>query len=370
MEKSAPDNASAKPKRRPFDASQGAPEQGRTRHKRPRRLSRKLPDKLIVPQEAELFHVYPDQAGMRLDQFLKMRLHWRSRTKVQELIETREVTSVGIRLDCSYRTKLGEEIRLPLPPPPEAAYRIAEIPLEILYEDDLLIILNKPPHLVVHPAGRHRYDTLINALHLRYRDLHDPKMDIIPRLAHRIDRETSGVLIAYKMRRHDRHSPLVFERTKVVKEYLTIAEGVVEQDSAVIDLPIGRQPDTPHDQAQVTVHPGGQASRTGYQVLERFRDFSLLQCRLFTGRMHQIRVHLQAIGHPVVCDKRYGRRAELRRSDLGPLAPGEEDRVLLDRQALHAWRIRFNHPVTGSPMAIEAPLPPDMQRLLEALRAK
>jgi 23S rRNA pseudouridine1911/1915/1917 synthase len=353
MDKSASDNASRQSKCR----------------KGPRRKTRKPPDKLIVPQEAELFHVYPDQAGMRLDQFLKMRLHWRSRTKVQELIEEREITSGGARLDCSYRVKLAEEIRLPLPPPPEAAFRIAEIPLEVLYEDDLLIILNKPPHLVVHPAGRHRYDTLINALHLRYRDLDDAKKDIIPRLAHRIDRETSGVLIAYKMRRHDRASPMVFERTKVVKEYLTLAEGVMEDDSGVIDLPIGRQPNTPHDQAQVTVHAGGQASRTGYTVLERFRHFTLLRCRLFTGRMHQIRVHLQAIGHPVVCDKKYGLRAELRRSDLGPLPPDEEDVVLLDRQALHAHQLTFKHPVNGSPMFIEAPLPPDMQRVLEALRA-
>jgi 23S rRNA pseudouridine1911/1915/1917 synthase len=352
MEKSSPDHASAEPKRR----------------KGPRRITRKPPDKLIVPQEAELFHVYPDQAGMRLDRFLKMRLHWRSRTKVQELIEEREITASGVRLDCSYRVKLAEEIRLPLPPPPEAAYRIAEIPLEVLYEDDLLIILNKPPHLVVHPAGRHRYDTLINALHLRYRDLDDAKKDIIPRLAHRIDRETSGVLIAYKMRRHDRASPMVFERTKVVKEYLTIAEGVVEQDSGVIDLPIGRQPNTPHDQAQVTVHAGGQPSRTGYQVLERFRHFTLLRCRLFTGRMHQIRVHLQAIGHPVVCDKKYGLRAELRRSDLGPLPPGEQDRVLLNRQALHAHQISFNHPITGKAFVVQAPLPSDMEQALLALR--
>jgi 23S rRNA pseudouridine1911/1915/1917 synthase len=353
MEKSAPDNAPAHPKRR----------------KRPGRLTRKPPDKLIVPQEAEIFHVYSDQAGMRLDQFLKMRLHWRSRTKAQELIETREITAGGVRLDCSYRVKLGEQVRLPLPPPPEAAYRIAEIPLEILYEDDLLIILNKPPNLVVHPAGKHRYDTLINALHLRYRNLLDPKQDIVPRLAHRIDRETSGVLIAYKMRRLDRGSPLVFERAKVVKEYLAIAEGVVEQDSALIDLPIGRQPNTPPDQAQVTVYAGGQPSRTGYQVIERFRHFTLLRCRLFTGRMHQIRVHLQAIGHPVVCDKKYGLRAELRRSDLGPLAPGEEDLTLLSRQALHAHQIRFNHPANGRAMDIIAPLPPDLQRLLEALRA-
>jgi 23S rRNA pseudouridine1911/1915/1917 synthase len=365
MEKSARDNASVQPKGR----------KGPRRLARRGGLTRKPPDRLIVPQEAELFHVYPDQAGMRLDQFLKKRLHWRSRTKVQELIAGREITAGlpagrhgGVRLDCSYRVKLGEEIRLPLPPPPEAAYRIAEIPLEVLYEDDLLIILNKPPDLVVHPAGRHRYDTLINALHLRYRNLHDPKKDIIPRLAHRIDRETSGVLIAYKMRRHDRASPLVFERTNVIKEYLTIAEGVVKQDSGVIDLPIGRQPDTPHDQAQVTVHPGGQPSRTGYQVLERFRGFTLLRCRLFTGRMHQIRVHLQAIGHPVVCDKKYGLRAELRRSDLGPLPPGEQDRVLLNRQALHAHQISFNHPITGKAFVVQAPLPSDMEQALLALR--
>jgi 23S rRNA pseudouridine1911/1915/1917 synthase len=367
MKKPARENASAEPTPRT--------EQGRRGRKRPRRIARTPPDKLIVPQEAEFFRVHPDQAGMRLDQFLKMRLHWRSRTKVQELIAEREVTArtpggspVGLRLDCSYRVKLGEEIRLPLPPPPEAAYRIAEIPVEILYEDDLLIVLNKPPDLVVHPAGRHRYDTLINALHLRYRNLHDPKQDIIPRLAHRIDRETSGALIAYKMRRHERASPMVFERTHVAKEYLAIAEGVLEQDSGVIDLPIARQPDIPRDQAQVIVHPRGQASRTGYQVLERFRGFTFLQCRLFTGRMHQIRVHLQAIGHPVLCDKRYGLRAELLRSDLGPLSPGEEDRVLLSRQALHAWRIRFNHPVGGSPVAVEAPLPPDMRTVLDALR--
>ena len=369
MEKSAPDNASVKPKRRPFDAAQAGPEHSSKRRKRPRRVTRKPPDKLIVPQEAEVFHVYPDQAGMRLDQFLKMRLHWRSRTKVQELIESArsppaESASIARTASSSARKSAcrSRRRRRPRTASPKSRWRSST-------RTTCSSSSTSRRDLVVHPAGRHRYDTLINALHLRYRDLNDPKKDIIPRLAHRIDRETSGVLIAYKMRRHDRASPLVFERTKVVKEYLTIAEGVVEQDSGVIDLPIGRQPDTPRDQAQVTVHPGGQPSRTGYQVLERFRGFTFLRCRLFTGRMHQIRVHLQAIGHPVVCDKRYGLRAELRRSDLGPIPPGEEDRVLLSRQALHAHRIRFNHPVTGSPVAIEAPLPPDMQGLLEALRA-
>lgn len=336
---------------------------------KPKHPPKKLPDKLIVPQSAETFYVYPDQSGMRLDQFLKFRLKWRSRTKVQELIEQREVTSHGVRLDCSYRTKVGETICLPLPPPPEDAFRIHEIPLEILHEDDLLIILNKPPDLVVHPAGKHKYDTLINALHLRYRNLEDPKKDILPKLAHRIDRETSGVLIAYKMRRHDRKAPLVFERTDVRKEYVAIAEGVLPEDSGVIDLPLSREAETaPNMMGLMRVLPGGQTAKTGFEVLERFAGFTFVRCRLYTGRMHQIRVHLKAIGHPILCDKLYGTRRELRLSDLRPLKKGEEDILLLDRQALHAQRIRFTHPSTGQNMAFEADVPADMRRALEHLR--
>ena len=346
------------------------PSSRRRRGKPPIRPSRKPPDKLIVPPAAETFYVYPDQAGKRLDQFLKFRLRWRSRTKVQELIEEREVTAGGARLDRSYRVKAGEEIRLPLPAPPPDAFRIHEIPLEILYEDDLLIIVNKPPDLVVHPAGKHKYDTLINALHLRYRNLKDPEKDVIPKLAHRIDRETSGVLIAYKMRRHERKSPVVFERTDAQKEYLAIAEGAMEKDAGVIDLPIGREPDDGRNTALCIVTAAGRPAQTGYEVIERFDSFTFLRCRLFTGRMHQIRVHLKAIGHPIVCDKSYGVRTELRRSDLRPVAQGEEDAVLLARQALHAHRITFSHPTAGKVMTIEAPLPEDMRRALEALRGK
>lgn len=326
------------------------------------------PDKLIVPQDSETFLVYPDQAGQRLDQFLKFRLKWRSRAKVQQLIAEREVTVAGLRVDRSYRVKDGDQVRLPLPPPPEAAFRIAEIPLEILFEDDQLVVLNKQPNIVVHPAGGHRYDTLINALHLRYRNLGDHTQDIVPKLAHRIDRETSGVLVVVKTGRHQRGSPLVFEKSDVRKEYLTIAEGVIEQDSGDINVPLARQFAEGLDRGMMIDRADGLICRTGFEVLERFEKFTFVRCRLYTGRMHQIRAHLKAIGHPVACDKNYGLRSELRLSEIRPLRPGEEDAVLLDRQALHAWRITFDHPTTRQPITIEAPLPADMQRTLEALR--
>ncbi|MDK1032230.1 MAG: RluA family pseudouridine synthase [Planctomycetia bacterium] len=345
-----------------------------------------------MPPEAETFIVHRAQAGMRLDQFLKDKLKWRSRTKVQELIETREITANGVRVDRSYRVKPGEEIRIPLAPPPEEAFRIAEIPLGILYEEDLLGVMNKQPHIVVHPTGPHRYDTLINALHLRYRNLDDPKKDIIPKLAHRIDRETSGVLVVCKTGRHERGVPLVFERSDVRKEYLALAEGVVESDSGMIDLPLGREPGKDSNtlsrsargattpigtlrakQAEFVlrfVTPDGAPARTGYEVAERFNSFTLVRARLFTGRQHQIRVHLQALGHPVVCDKFYGIREEFHLSDARQLRPDEDDVLLLDRQALHSWRVTFPHPTTGKQITVEAPLPDDMRRTLELLRGK
>jgi len=136
----------------------------------------------------------------------------------------------------------------------------------------------------------------------------------------------------------------------------------------MIDLPLDREPHENPNLALMVVTPGGPEARTAYRVLERFKAFTLVRCRLYTGRMHQIRAHLKALGHPIVCDKLYGRRTELRLSDLRPVHQGEEDTLLLDRQALHAQRIEFEHPQTNNAMIIEAPLPDDFQRTLDALR--
>jgi len=341
----------------------GGGRRGRREWPRPR-----PPDKLIVPQEAETFIVHPNQAGMRLDQFLRVKMRYRSRARIQQMIRERAITADGKRVDQAYRLKAFEEVRIPLPPPPEEASRIDRIPLDVIYEDESLIVVNKQPNIVVHPSGRHLYDTLINALHLRYRNLEDPEKDIVPKLAHRVDRETSGVLVAVKTRRHERGAPLAFENLDVVKEYLALAEGVVADDAFEIDRPLCKEPGKNPNLALMIVHPEGQQARTGVTVVERFRGFTLLRCRLFTGRQHQIRVHLRSIGHPVVCDKLYGLRKALRLSDLRPLRDGEEDRLLLDRQALHSWRISFTDPGTDEPVAFEAPLPADMSRTLEVLR--
>jgi len=311
---------------------------------------------------------HPGDSGTRLDRFLKMKLKWRSRTKVQELIRNKEITVAGARVDAAYRLKPGDEVRLPLPPPPEDAYRIAEIPLDILYEDDLLVILNKQPNIIVHPVGPHRYNTIINALHLKYRNLEDDKKDIHPKLAHRIDRETSGVLVAYKSRRYDRSAPIAFENMDVTKEYLAIVEGRMKQESGTIALPIGSKPGMERYSSHRMVTADGAHALTEYKVIERFDAFTFLSLRIHTGRQHQIRVHLQSQGHPVVCDKRYGLRKELRLSDVRKLKSGEEDALLLDRQALHSCRITFPHPTTNKPLIVEAPLPEDMKQALSAMR--
>ncbi len=341
---------------------------GRSGGSRPEWPKPKPPDKLIVPQEAEVFIVHPNQDGMRLDRFLTVKIRYRSRNRIQRLIADRQVTADGKEVGRAYRVKAFEKVRVPLPPPPESAFRIDEIPLHILYEDDLLIVLNKQPNIVVHPSGSHLYDTLINALHLRYRDLDDEEKDIIPKLAHRVDRETSGVLVGVKTRRHERGSPLVFENVDVEKEYLALAEGRIEEEAFEVAKPICKEPGKNPNTALMVVHPDGLDARTDFEVVERFDAATLVRCRLHTGRQHQIRVHLQSVGHPILCDKLYGLRETLRLSEVRPLKENEEDALLLDRQALHSCRLSFPHPATGERVPFEAPLPDDMQRTLEALR--
>ena len=347
--------------------SKGKPSDTR-RRSRPDWAKPQPPDKLILPQSEEVFIVHPNQDGMRLDNFLKMRIKYRSRNQIQQIIRERGVTIEGKPADRASKVRSEQRVHMALPPPPPEAFEIDKIPLEILYEDDLLVVLNKQPNIVVHPSGGHMFDTVINALHLRYRDLEDESKDVIPKLAHRIDRETSGVLVAVKTGRHERGSPLVFENTDIVKEYFAIAEGVIEKDAFDVDYSICKDPALNPNLAPMIVHPDGLEARTGVTVLERFREFTYVRCRLYTGRQHQIRCHLKAVGHPIICDTIYGVREELRLSGIRPTREGEEDALLIDRQALHSCRLTFPHPETGDELTIRAPLPADMQRTLDALR--
>ena len=325
------------------------------------------PDHLITHQEEVCLPVRADMAGMRLDMFLKARLSWRSRASVHRLLAQRDVRVSGARRKASYRLKQGELVVVPCPPPEEDPAAMADIELNALHEDEDLVVLNKQPHVVVHPAGQHRYTTLINALHLRYRRPGDPEKDIQPKLGHRLDRETSGVLVVCKSELARRSVSRQFEKGLVAKEYLALAEGEPSTDEGMIDAPLGAAPEGEHAMKRA-VRPDGRTARTEYAVAERLGRISLVRVRLLTGRSHQIRVHLMHIGHPILCDKFYGVRETLRLSDLRPLGPGQEDPVLLDRQALHSWRMTIEHPGDRRPVTYEAPLPEDMASVLEAAR--
>jgi 23S rRNA pseudouridine1911/1915/1917 synthase len=286
---------------------------------------------------------------------------------------------------------------------------MARIPYEIIYEDEQMFVVSKPPHLIVHPTGGYRYTTLLNALHLRFKGT-----DVFPRLVNRIDKETSGLVICGKDADITGKLGKALEAKEVVKEYLALVEGVVAVNHQMIDLPIGQDTRAAVSMLRHIDMQHGQPSRTEVWVSERFNRFTLVRCRLHTGRMHQIRVHMKAIGHPLVCDHHYGIRDELRESDLveppppptriespygfrdgdsdadvsdriravdtqkrheyealarGERVPrGEGDALLLGRCALHSHYLKFRHPLTQQETELTAPLPPDIQGTVERLR--
>ena len=218
--------------------------------------------------------------------------------------------------------------------------------LDVLFEDDSLIVVNKPPGMVVHPTYRNTLGTLLNGLLWRVRG----REGILPSIVTRLDKNTSGlVLVALTPDVHARVQR-ASEAGRVKKEYLAIVRGTPHPASGAITLPLARSPE---DRRLVIVTLAGQASETRYEVLESFRRpaYSLVRCELVTGRTHQIRVHFAAVGHPLLGDPTYG-----------------EPHELLERQALHAWRLTLTHPVSGQPLQVDAPIPDDLQQLQAALR--
>lgn len=238
------------------------------------------------------------------------------------------------------------------------------IPLDILYEDEDLIALAKPPGIVVHPARGHSDGTLVNALLHHCRELAAGRGGDRAGIVHRLDRDTSGVLVACKDDRIRSRLATQFEYRQVRKTYHALVEGAPDLEGGVLRHAIGRHP---RDHKKMAVRREGKPAETAYEVLERFRGFTWMRFHPKTGRTHQIRIHAAAIGCPVVADLRYGRRTRLVLGDLtGKKADAEK--ILLDRQALHAARLQFAHPRTGVPMDIEAPLPADITGALKALR--
>jgi 23S rRNA pseudouridine1911/1915/1917 synthase len=321
--------------------------------------SKDRPRDLSVPDEELDLVVREDEAGLRLDRFLAKRLPWRSRTSLRKLLDENRVHAGPRAARAGTKLRPGDRIHVDLPPP-DVPVRSAEIELEILYEDADLVALNKQPGVVVHPVGVHRYDTLINALHHRYRNMEDPSRDVVPKLAHRIDQYTSGVLLVAK--RDDIRTELgrQFEEREVRKRYLAIVAGTPPDAPMVLDFPLGPDPHSDHKTRQA-VRPDGQPSETMVAVEESFPAHALVRCEPHTGRTHQIRVHLAAAGWPIVCDHLYG--------DPAPLVDPTSGEAVLSRYALHASVLSFTHPGTGERRTLDAPLPADMAAALAVLRA-
>jgi 23S rRNA pseudouridine1911/1915/1917 synthase len=306
--------------------------------------------------------------GTRLDQYLVSVFPDYSRSVIQKVIEAESVFVNGGPAKASYRVRHGDQIRIWPPEPTQDLPVPEDIPLEVLYEDEFLAVINKPADMVVHPAKGNWSGTLVNALQYRFGQLSSAGGDYRPGIVHRLDRDTSGVILVAKEEISHRELSDQFERRKIFKEYTAITAGVLDRDSDYIEGRIGRHP---HDRVKMTISDEPEESKEAcsyYEVIERFRGYTLCRIQPRTGRTHQIRVHLASVGCPVLADKIYGGRDSLQLSDVVPDLDPQDEETLMPRQALHASRLRFQHPRLGRVIEGVAPLPGDFVRTLEALR--
>lgn len=296
--------------------------------------------------------VPPEAARQRADRFIADRSGI-SRTFAQRLIAGGHLTMNGSVIHSSVSLPAGAALRLVIPPVAESEMLAEEIPLSVVYEDEDLLVVDKPAGLVVHPAPGHASGTLVNALLHHATGLPGIAGVARPGLVHRLDKDTSGLLIVAKGDLAQSSLMAQLKARRVKKTYIALVQGSVAAEIGRIEAPIGRDPS---ERKRMAVVAGGRDATTGYRVKERFAGWTLLEVDLVTGRTHQIRVHLAEIGHPIAGDPTYGNGTSRR---------GPEGST---RLFLHAWRIAFTHPRDGRLMRLEAPLPPDLQAPLDALR--
>lgn len=318
------------------------------------------------PTSAELT-VPEDQTGKRLDAFLAAQFPQHSRVRLQEAISAGAATIDGHTITRpAERLKPGQQVTIRFPDALRAGPAAENIPLDVLYEDEHIAVVNKPPGMVVHPAKGHWSGTLAGAIQYRFGGLSGVGGPTRPGIVHRLDRDTSGVILIARNDQAHMQLAAQFEAREVEKEYFAIVAGQPRLDRDLLDRPIGAHPYQREKMAIRTDHPTVREAQTFYEVVERFDGLAVLRVLPKTGRTHQIRVHLGSIGCPILCDRLYGGRAKL---TIGELARRHDDEtVVLDRQALHALRLAITHPATGERMEFTAPLAADLVAALEAIR--
>ncbi len=314
--------------------------------------------------QAQSWLVSPDDHGKRLDLFLFEKRVAVSRSIVQKLIESRLVVVDDRAIRSSFRLKAGQVITVQSFEPPTEEIEGEDIPLTVLYEDDEIVAIDKPAGMVVHPAKGHWSGTLTAALAFRFNELSVAGGTNRPGIVHRLDRDTSGVILVAKTDRAHMHLAKQFEKRAVRKRYTAIVSPAPDRDADLIELPIGIHAYQREKMMIRSDHPTSRPASTYYEVRWRHRGLALLDVFPRTGRTHQIRVHLAHVGYPILCDRLYSGRARVTR---GMLLHSSDDDVILARQALHASSIEFKHPTTHLSLTIEAPLANDMQRTLDLL---
>ena len=312
--------------------------------------------------------VVPESAnGQRIDLFLTQACDGYSRTQIRQAVQGDGASVDGRIVRPSLKVKSGQQIRFELPPPPSDDTIPENIPLSVIYEDDGLVVIDKPAGMVVHPARGNWTGTLTSALAYRFQSLSDVGGPTRPGIVHRLDRDTSGVIVVAKTNAVHISLSEQFANRVVQKEYFAISAGTIDRDRDVIEAPIGRHPYQRDKQAIREGHKTSKTASTFYEVISRHGRYTQVRVRPKTGRTHQIRVHLSHIGAPIVCDRLYAGHAQVTHSMVTQTKPSADDPVVLSRQALHARSLTIANPQSGKEMTFEAPIPADIQQLIDLL---